>query len=87
MNIKRNIIALSLLLGALGGATVAQAATHHHPDYAKGSKAYGYAGEGGGLWAAHGNYINGNFIPQGTSPAQVPSHHEEDFYCSEAGKN
>ena len=32
MNIKRNVIAVSLLLGALGGASGAQAATHHHLD-------------------------------------------------------
>jgi hypothetical protein len=37
--------------------------------------------------ATHGEFINGNFIPRGTSLAQVPSHHEEDNYGPDAGKD
>jgi hypothetical protein len=33
-----------------------------------------------------GTFINGNYIPPGTSPAQIPSRHEEDYYGSSAGK-
>ena len=40
-------------------------------DYANGGSAYGSANEGGA-------FVNGNFIPRGTSPAQVPAFHEED---------
>jgi hypothetical protein len=36
--------------------------------------------------ASLGTFINGNYIPPGTSPAQIPSHHEEDDYGSAAGK-
>lgn len=72
-------------LGAFGAASVAQARTHH-VDYAKASKAYGYANGGDAYGSTSGDFINGNFIPRGTSPAPVPSHHEEDYYGSEAGK-
>jgi hypothetical protein len=36
--------------------------------------------------ASLGTFINGNFIPAGTSPAQVPLRHQEDDYGSAAGK-
>ncbi|HEY6254595.1 MAG TPA: hypothetical protein VIY51_02270 [Xanthobacteraceae bacterium] len=55
--------------------------------YTKGGEAYGYVKGGGAVGSTSGNFINGNFIPPGTSPAQVPSHHEEGDYGPEAGKN
>jgi hypothetical protein len=86
MNSKTSLIALSLLLGALGAASATQARIYHH-SYGKGGQAYGYVNEGGIRGSAGGEFLNGNFIPRGTSPAQVPSHHEEDYYGSEAGKD
>lgn len=55
------------------------------PEYLRGGNAYGYANTGSVQFG--GQFINGNFIPRGTSPAQVPSYHEEDDYGSEAGKD
>jgi hypothetical protein len=46
-------------------------------DRAKGQNAFGFASEGGAA-GYNGVFINGNFIPRGTSPAQVPAYHEED---------
>jgi hypothetical protein len=46
-------------------------------DRAKGQNAFGFAGEGRAS-GYNGVFINGNFIPRGTSPAQVPAWHEED---------
>jgi hypothetical protein len=46
-------------------------------DRAKGRDAFGFAGEGGAA-GYNGVFINGNFIPRGTSPAQVPAYREED---------
>jgi hypothetical protein len=46
-------------------------------DRAKGQNAFGFAGETGAA-GYNGAFINGNFIPRGTSPAQVPAYHEED---------
>jgi opacity protein-like surface antigen len=76
---KRTLIALSaaLVLGALGAASVAQASNH----YANGGQAFGYVH---GEQPSGGRFINGNFIPRGTSPAQVPAFHEEDSYGSNA---
>jgi hypothetical protein len=51
--------------------------------YANGRKAYGYANGGQAYGLANGSraygpnnggFVNGNFIPRGTSPAQVPDH-------------
>jgi hypothetical protein len=86
MNSKARLIALSVLLGTLGAVSTAQARNYHH-DYGKAGQAYGYVNEDGARGSAGGEFINGNFVPRGTSPAQVPSHHEEDYYGSEAGKN
>jgi hypothetical protein len=67
------------LAGALilGTASTALAAGNHAKG-ANAANAYGFAnGE-----PTNGTFVNGNFIPRGTSPAQVPSHHEEDKYGS-----
>jgi hypothetical protein len=47
----------------------------------------GYAPiDGRNAIASLGTFINGNFIPGGTSPAQVPPRRQEDDYGSAAGK-
>jgi hypothetical protein len=46
-------------------------------DYANGQSAYGSA-NAGRVTSHDGAFVNGNFIPRGTSPAQVPAFHEED---------
>lgn len=46
-------------------------------DRASGRNAFGFAGEGGAA-GYNGTFINGIFIPRGTSPAQVPAFREED---------
>ena len=77
-------LAGALILGT-ASAALAGANGGRLPNYANanGANAYGFAnGE-----ATHGEFINGDFIPRGTSLAQVPSHHEEDNYGSEAGKD
>ena len=82
---KKTFVAASAatLIGILGFASIADAKVTH-PNYAKGSKAYGYVVEG--VPASPGNSVNGNFIPRGTSPAQIPARHQEDDYGSGAGK-
>jgi hypothetical protein len=77
-------LAGALVLGTLGAASVAQARVHHN--YTNGWNAYGYSNEGNASAPDGGAFINGNFIPRGTSPAQVPSHHEEDNYGSGVDK-
>ncbi len=54
-------------------------------DHLKGGSAYGYVNPGSAQ--VGGEFINGVFVPRGTSAAQVPSHHEEDDYGSSAGKD
>ncbi len=44
---------------------------------ANGRNAFGFVGEGGAA-GYNGAFINGIFIPRGTSPAQVPAFREED---------
>jgi hypothetical protein len=44
--------------------------------YSTGRNAYGFASEGRST-GYNGVFINGNFIPRGTSPAQVPAYREE----------
>lgn len=85
MNIKRNLLGLSLLLSVLGAASVAPASTHR--GWGNAGQAYGYANEGNAYGSTNHEFINRNFVPRGTSPAQVPSHHEEDNYGPEAGKD
>jgi hypothetical protein len=78
ISMKRNLIAIALVLGTLGAASIAQAKTQH---LSNGGQAYGYVTGG---QTSGGTFINGNFIPRGTSPAQVPAFHEEDNYGSNA---
>ena len=82
---KKTFVTLSaaVVVGLLTAASIAQAKHVAHIDYAKARKAFGYVNEG----TTNGAAINGNFIPQGTSPAQVPSRHQEDNYGSESGKD
>jgi hypothetical protein len=47
--------------------------------YTNGGSAYGYANEGSSYGPLNGEFINGNFIPRGTSPAQVPAYREDDY--------
>jgi hypothetical protein len=42
----------------------------------RGQNAFGLAGDSGTV-GYNGTFINGNFIPRGTSPAQVPAYREE----------
>jgi hypothetical protein len=44
---------------------------HGYTNRGSGWNAYGYVNGG---QASGGTFINGNFIPRGTSPAQVPDH-------------
>jgi len=45
---------------------------------ANGGTAYGFANGDKAVGSTNGVFINGDFIPRGTSPAQVPLFHEED---------
>jgi hypothetical protein len=45
-------------------------------DYSNGRNAYGFTNAGRST-GYNGVFINGNFIPRGTSPAQVPAYREE----------
>ncbi len=80
---NNTFIAVAAVIGMLGTASIADAKVAHINN-AKARNAYGYVVEGA---PASGQFVNGIFIPRGTSSAQVPSRLEEDDYGSEAGKD
>jgi hypothetical protein len=70
---------------SVAGKQTAQKPTAASSRGLKGSNAYGSTNAGSAL--PGDEFINGNFIPRGTSAPQVPSHHQEDNYGSAAGKD
>jgi hypothetical protein len=81
MDRKNHLSAYSaaILFGFVGSASVAQAKSHHHVG---GSEAYDHVVEGAATDPREaapkgGKFLNGTFIPRGTSAAQKPSHPSE----------
>jgi hypothetical protein len=63
--------------GHTNGRDAYASTTRSKADRVEGHNAFGPAGEGGAA-GYNGTFTNGNFIPRGTSAAQVPAYREED---------